>query len=769
MRWIIKFCPMQWKRTLIQGRRSQLVRFLSAIFLVSGLTVPQQLWGQAGTSTLPLSPSDWSLAYSGQDASLTSVTYGGQPSLEWQVSSALGHSDWVNDTLPLATDEMYTFTVQLAGTGTAALNIWNGEANVTAPPIQLTSTFQTVSETVAVLSPNPQFQILDPDSTTSAVNVYFTKPTVTLVGPASGLSMWQTAYGGQDSTLTSTAYDGAQAIEWQVSSALGHSDWISTYPPFVPGDTYQISAQVAGSGSVEINAWDGNENVSGPPVALTPNFQTISETVLALAPNTVVVSPSTPQFQLVDPDNNGSSALTLYFQNVTWKQVVPAPMPPTGVSAQLLPRDNVKVGWSAPAQCSGSGLPTITGYDVYVTAQPFAENYSSPSATVSGCGSAAATSATVQVPGGSAGDAGVFYATVAATSSEGNSPPSPQVSTVQLTGYDGEAQTEVQELQTYYDSSTGLFNTTGWWNSANALDAIIDYMKTTGSRTYMSDVSNTFAKAVNEAPPPTPGNFIDTAYDDTQWWALTWVNAYELTRNPAYLKMAETIHSYVTAAWTPSQCGGGLVWQTTNNYQNAVTNELFLELSARLYLLTHQATYLQWAQKELSWFNSSGMMNSSNLINDGLTTTCQNNGQTTWTYNQGVILGGLAALYQATHDQTYLTEAQQIANAAISTLVSSNGILMEPCSGSCPSQNPDQTQFKGIFIRNLEALYQVTGDQTYIAFIDKNASSIWGNDRNLYDQIGYDWSGPVSAADQSFNASTLSSGLDTLNAAAHVR
>ena len=768
MRSIIKFCPMQMKKTLQPGTGSQLFRFLSAIFLLSSLTLPQPTWGQAGTSTLPLSPADWSLAYSGQDASLSSVTYGGQPALDWQVTSALSHSDWVSDTLPLPTDEIYTFTVQLAGTGTAALNIWNGEANVTAPPIQLSSTFQTVSETVAVLSPNPQFQILDPDSTTSAVNVYFTKPTVTLVGPASGLSLWQTAYGGQDSTLASTNFEGVPALEWQVSSTLGHSDWIYTYPPFVPGNTYQISAQVAGSGTVEINAWDGNENVSGPPVTLTPNFQTITETVLALAPNTVVVSPSTPQFQLVDPDNNGSSALTLYFQNVTWKQVVSTPNPPTGVSAQLQGADSVNVDWSAPAQCGGAGLPTITGYDVYVTAQPFAEDYSNPSATVSGCGSGAA-SATVQVPGGSAGGDRILYATVVATSAEGNSPPSPQVSTDQLTGFNGQAQTEVQQLQTYYDSSTGLFNTTGWWNSANALDAIIDYMERTGSRTYMSDVSNTFAKAVNEAPPPTPGNFIDNAYDDTQWWALTWVNAYELTRNPAYLEMAEKIHSYVTAAWTPSLCGGGLIWQTTNTYQNSVTNELFLELSARLYLITHQAPYLQWAQKELNWFNASGLINSSNLINDGLTTTCQNNGETTWTYNQGVILGGLAALYQATHDQTYLTEAQQIANAAISTLVSSNGILMEPCAGSCPSQNPDQTQFKGIFIRNLDALYQVTGDQLYLEFIDKNASSIWENDRNLSDVIGYDWSGPISALDQSFNASTMSSGLDALNAAAHVR
>jgi hypothetical protein len=86
---------MQLKKTLLQARGSQLFRFLSAVFLLSGLCLhlPQPTWGQATSSTLPLSPSDWTLAYSGQDASLSSVTYNGQPPLEWQVSSALGHSD----------------------------------------------------------------------------------------------------------------------------------------------------------------------------------------------------------------------------------------------------------------------------------------------------------------------------------------------------------------------------------------------------------------------------------------------------------------------------------------------------------------------------------------------------------------------------------------------------------------------------------------------------------------------------------------------------
>lgn len=49
------------------------------------------------------------------------------------------------------------------------------------------------------------------------------------------------------------------------------------------------------------------------------------------------------------------------------------------------------------------------------------------------------------------------------------------------------------------------------------------------------------------------------------------------------------------------------------------------------------------------------MINSESLINDGLTSDCKNNGGLTWTYNQGVILGGLANLHKITNNATLLT------------------------------------------------------------------------------------------------------------------
>jgi hypothetical protein len=56
------------------------------------------------------------------------------------------------------------------------------------------------------------------------------------------------------------------------------------------------------------------------------------------------------------------------------------------------------------------------------------------------------------------------------------------------------ATTGAQALQNTYNTSNGLFKTTGWWNSANALGAIIDYTSLTGDTSYTGDIATTFSK-----------------------------------------------------------------------------------------------------------------------------------------------------------------------------------------------------------------------------------------------------------------------------------
>jgi len=321
--------------------------------------------------------------------------------------------------------------------------------------------------------------------------------------------------------------------------------------------------------------------------------------------------------------------------------------------------------------------------------------------------------------------------------------------------YRARAAAGIRALQRWYVRPAGRWETTGWWNAANALTAVIRYMRHTGDLSHLEIIETTFAAAQLEH-----AGFIDGYFDDNGWWALAWVAAYDLTGESRYLGAARTIFAHNQDGWDGT-CGGGLWWNQDRQYKNAITNELFLTLAARL----HQRTpgdqdYRAWALRAWQWLSASGLIGPGGLVNDGLTAACANNGGTTWTYNQGVILGGLAALYQITDDRAYLREGEIIADAALGALTDPAGILTEPCEPS--GCDGDQTQFKGIFVRYLHELCQHSDRPAYRAFILANADSVWDNARNAADQFGLRWAGPFDAAD----ASRQSSAVEVLTAAA---
>jgi predicted alpha-1,6-mannanase (GH76 family) len=250
------------------------------------------------------------------------------------------------------------------------------------------------------------------------------------------------------------------------------------------------------------------------------------------------------------------------------------------------------------------------------------------------------------------------------------------------------------------------------------------------------------------------GNFLtDPGYDDEAWWLNAWLRAYDDTGDGKYLDMAKVIFNDMTSAWDESTCGGGIWWNRGNHYKNAITVELFFLAATELHNRTPGDTqYLDWSHKIWDWLSNSGMINDQHLVNDGLTDDCKNNGQTTWTYNQGVLLGALVELYRATGDDTYLMEAEKLADASTTLLANDAGVLREPCEtqGSC---NEDQALFKGIYLRHLVRLYDATGKREYGEFLRKNARSLWNNSRSGNNELGLTWTGPFDQADASRQAS----------------
>ncbi len=353
------------------------------------------------------------------------------------------------------------------------------------------------------------------------------------------------------------------------------------------------------------------------------------------------------------------------------------------------------------------------------------------------------------------------------------------------------ASVAAEDVEQTFEASTGLFcppSGTCWWWTANDLTALADYGRLSGTTSFASLIATTYSKAGLEGPSEANiGPFLDTWNDDDGWWGLAWVSAYRYVSplNPVqadhYLQLAENIFAYMASQWNTTSCGGGL-WQNqkTDHTKDAIANELFLSLAAQLYQVTGTSSYLTWAQREWTWFEGSGLIGSNHLVDDHLTNPgCAPQGTQYWTYNQGVILGGLTDLYQIerakdpTAAKSALDEAEKIATCVTSTvcggdpsianppLVNAQDILTEPCETN-PCTYTSSYPFKGIFVRNLGELNSVTG--LYSTFLSNNAASLWDSDRNTSNVFGFYWTNPPAFYLPTGSAPALEgAALDLLN------
>lgn len=137
--------------------------------------------------------------------------------------------------------------------------------------------------------------------------------------------------------------------------------------------------------------------------------------------------------------------------------------------------------------------------------------------------------------------------------------------------------------------------------------------------------------------------------DDSLWMGLALDREYLLTGNRSYLQRAEEVFRMGIANWDSR--GGGIYWKNRTDggtgYEKAVvSNAPAAVLGVALYAQTRQSSYLTWSARIVRWLESRLLDARTGLYDDHLGDDTQPTTIDTdkLTYNQGIMVGAMAAL-----------------------------------------------------------------------------------------------------------------------------
>jgi len=242
-----------------------------------------------------------------------------------------------------------------------------------------------------------------------------------------------------------------------------------------------------------------------------------------------------------------------------------------------------------------------------------------------------------------------------------------------------------------------------------------------GQERYWNTTGATGLPGYDSYPRPPYGNGGDKFYDDNEWVGLACIQRDKMIGDQIALERAKQIFALIVSGWDTNPthpAPGGVFWTQASWSQdrNTVSNMPGAELGLRLYQLTGNQYYFDWAQKMYDWTNTY-LLAPNGLYWDhiDLAGTIE---KTQWSYNQGVPVGVNVLFYQVTGDTIYLQRAQNIANAALDYYGTGNNLYQQP------------PYFNSIFFKNLLLLQSIDHNQRYVRATQTYADQVWQTSRD---------------------------------------
>lgn len=108
-----------------------------------------------------------------------------------------------------------------------------------------------------------------------------------------------------------------------------------------------------------------------------------------------------------------------------------------------------------------------------------------------------------------------------------------------------------------------------------------------------------------------------------------------------------------------------------NDFQNGG----FFQLAARLARYTGNQTYVDWTEKTWNWISQSSLYDPNTSVGTkiydgaGIDGGCSNPNKAQYSYNYGILIGGLAYIYNHTEDAKWLEPLYGISQSALTRVI----------------------------------------------------------------------------------------------------
>ena len=158
--------------------------------------------------------------------------------------------------------------------------------------------------------------------------------------------------------------------------------------------------------------------------------------------------------------------------------------------------------------------------------------------------------------------------------------------------------------------------------------------------------------------------------DDSLWMGLTLMRAYARTGKPALLERAEVVFALARRNWDSR--AGGVYWEehapgASDKGRVVASNAPAVILGVQLYVRTGNPMYLRWSERIFAWLHEHLLDPVTGLYNDHVddSTHPVTVDTTKYTYNQGVMVGAMAALSEVDPARYPLGQAVELAGKAM--------------------------------------------------------------------------------------------------------